>query len=125
MPWGAALAATVTPLGTVSGDLVSYITGFGVLGAGTVLIGYALYKDWRFMSPAARDAERRQARGDLERENDDLRAQLERAEHQREQLTTVVAAFTTAVNALMPLLQKIIIQREDRNDPRQPRRDRR
>lgn len=125
MPWADALAVSVTPAGSIAGDLVSYIASYGVLGVFAVILGLALYKGWRFVSPQAMDAERRNARADLERENDLLRDQLDRAETQRDQLIPVVTAFTGAVNALLPLLQSLVSHREDPNARSQPRRDRR
>ena len=104
----------VTPIGQATGDLVSYILGYGVLGV--VAIAFA----FRYIVPrGAVEA----ARADLIAELERVREEKAHAEEQRDealkiaqtQLVPLLASFTATSSALLPLLQEVVRYREDYN----------
>jgi len=109
------LATSVTPIGTASGDIVSYILGYGVCGIAVVLfaLGYIVPKPVKDSAVAA-------ARADVVAENERLRAALTRAEEQRDealkiaqtQLVPLLSQFTATSSGLIPLLQELVRSRE-------------
>ena len=125
--WTAAntfIAAHVTPVGQATGDLVSYILGYGVLGIVSLALAF------QFLVPAAAvKAAREQARGDLMEENKRLREEKAHAEEQRDealkiaqdQLVPLLVNFNATVTGLMPLLQSIVQRTEGRRDDRERR----
>jgi hypothetical protein len=123
---GGVLATSVTPLGTVSGDLVSYILGYGPLGIGVIVVAFLLYRGWQLNSPARLSAIREECRADLIKENARLIEEKQRAEEQRDdalraasdQLLPLLLSFTSATNALLPLLQKMVAVTEAREGHR-------
>jgi hypothetical protein len=115
--WLPAGATNVTPISTITGDLVSYILGYGVLGI------VALALAFRFLVPAkALDQMRETARADLVEENRRLLARAEKAEAQRDdalriaqdQLIPLLTSFTVTSQALIPLLQGLVRDQEGR-----------
>jgi uncharacterized protein YlxW (UPF0749 family) len=121
----------VTPVGAASGDFISYILSYGVLGVVAVIVAAALYRGWQISSPAQRDKERAEARADLEQHNAQLRddreklqARCEQLEGQvsdalkvsRDQLVPLLLNFTAATNSLLPLLQDVVATLEGRRD---------
>lgn len=111
------LATSVTPVGSVTGDAISYILGFGPLGVGIVLfgLGYIVPKSVMNNSVSA-------ARSDLVAENIRLIAEKKQAEDQRDealklatdQLVPMLVSFTAATQSLLPLLQELVRDRERR-----------
>ena len=145
MSWAGVFAASLTPLGSISGDITSYILGWGPLGIAVVIAGILLYKGWGLYSPSRLDSYRASCRADLERENarliaekqaseERLTAEKQKAEQQRDdalqaaqtQLVPLLAQFTSATQALLPLLQRMvaITEAEDMIARREGRRDR-
>jgi hypothetical protein len=115
-PWLMA-TGSVSPVSSAASDIVTYILGFGPLGVGVVL--YTL----RVIVPGkAVDEARAQARADLMEENKRLIAEKAEAERQRddarqfavEQLVPLLGQFTAATASLLPILQELIRDREDR-----------
>lgn len=112
MGWWIILAGTeVTPVGQATGDIVSYILGYGVLGI--VAVAFA----FRYIVPrGAVEA----ARADLIAENKRLREEKAHAEEQRDealriaqtQLVPLLTSFTATSSALLPLLQELVRYRE-------------
>lgn len=105
----------ITPVGQATGDLVTYILGYGVLGV------VALALAFRFLVPAkALEEVRETARGDLVAENARLITRAEKAEAQRDealkiaqtQLVPLLSQFTATTAALIPLLQELVYTRE-------------
>lgn len=129
MLWFPALVTSVSPVSSVAGDITTYILGFGPLGVGVVL--YTL----RVIVPGkAVDEAREQARADLLKETERLITEKAEAERQRdearkfatEQLVPLLGQFTAATSSLLPILQELIREREDRRAlERRPRRDQR
>jgi hypothetical protein len=118
------IASSVSPLGAASGDIVTYILGYGVVGVGAVLfaLGYIVPKPVKDSAVAA-------ARADVVAENERLRTALARAEEQRDDALrvardTVVPLLTTfnaTVASLLPILQDVVREQEDRGHRRQIR----
>jgi hypothetical protein len=106
---------TVTPLGAATGDIVTYILSFGVLGV------VALALAFRFLVPKGTVEA---ARADLLAELDRVRAEKTKAEEQRDealriaqtQLVPLLTSFTATASALLPLLQELVRYR-DREEP--------
>lgn len=115
MSWPLILAEAVSPVGSATGDVVTYILGFGPLGIGVVL--YTM----RVIVPgkAVEDA-RQQARTDLLKENERIIAEKLKAEEQRdaamkiaqEQLVPLLGSFVATSQSLIPLLQELVRKRE-------------
>lgn len=120
MPWAGILAA-VSPVGAASGDIVTYILSFGVLGVGAVIFGILTWRGWDIRSPAKQDKDRAEARADLEAaitrlnaDNERLRDERDKAlaklddlqGYIRDQYGPLMANFTTATQALLPVLQQ-------------------
>lgn len=131
MSWPATLVASVTPAGSISSDLTTYITGYGPLGVALVIICLALWKGWRPVSPAMRKADRDESRADLLAEierlcNDHteertrLIAEKQAAEKQRDdallmvqqQVVPLLVSFTAATQSLLPLLQNVVAMQQ-------------
>jgi hypothetical protein len=118
------IATSVSPIGAASGDIITYILGFGPLGVGIVLfaLGYLVPKPVKDSAVAA-------ARSDVIAENERLRTALARAEEQRDDALrvardTVVPLLTTfnaTVASLLPILQDVVREQEDRGHRRQIR----
>lgn len=111
----------VTPIDTATTSVVSYILGYGVLGI------VALALAFRFLVPGkALEKAREEARADLLKELERTVARAEKAEEQRDEygrlftdkVIPLMAAFTQATNALLPLLQTLVRYREDDRDQR-------
>jgi hypothetical protein len=121
-----ATGGNISPLSSVAGDITTYVLGFGPLGIGVVL--YTM----RVIVPGkAVDEAREQARADLMEENKRLIAEKAEAERQRDdardfavqQLVPLLGQFTAATGSLLPVLQELIRDREDRRAiDRRPRR---
>lgn len=110
--WPLILSENLSPIGSATGDIITYILGYGVLGVATVLFVF------RVIVPAkAIDT----ARADLVKENERLIAEKTRAEEQRDaalqiaqtQIVPLLASFTATTTALLPLLQDLVSMRED------------
>jgi hypothetical protein len=110
---------SVSPVGSVASDITTYILGFGPLGIGVVL--YTL----RVIVPGkAVEEAREQARADLVEENRRLIAEKTEAERQRDdarefatqQLVPLLGQFTAATSSLLPILQELIRDREQRGE---------
>jgi hypothetical protein len=117
-PWLMAIGS-VSPVSSAAGDIVTYVLGFGPLGVGVVL--YTL----RVIVPGkAIDEAREQARADLLKETERLIAEKAEAERQRddarqfatEQLVPLLGQFTAATSSLLPILQELIRDREQRGE---------
>ncbi len=110
------LATSVSPVGAASGDIVTYILGYGVCGVAVVLfaLGYIIPKPVKDSAVTA-------ARADVVAENQRLRDALAKAEEQRDealkvaqtQLVPLLAQFTATSSGLIPLLQELVRSRED------------
>lgn len=109
------LAGAVTPVGEATGDIVTYILGYGVLGI--VALAFA----FRFIVPRSALQEAREtARADLLRENERILAEKKVAEEQRDealklaqtQIVPLLTTFTATTSALIPLLQELTRSRE-------------
>lgn len=119
MPWPLILAEAVSPVGTATGDIVTYILGFGPLGIGVVLFALRVIVPAKAADAAAAQA-RETARTDLLRETERLIAEKERAEEQRdaamkiaqEQLVPLLTSFVATSQSLIPLLQELVRKRE-------------
>lgn len=132
MPWLLYLAASVSPVGAASGDIIDYILGYGVLGIAAVLFVLRI-----IVPRSAVDDAKAQARVDLLEENRRLIARAEKAESQRDdamrfatdQLVPLLSSFTATTSALLPILQGLIPILQEvaryRDDPRRDRDDRR
>lgn len=122
MPWPGTLAASVTPLGSFTGDLVSYILSYGPMGIGVLVAGFLLYRGWVVWSPARQAQERATCRADLEQQIAGLKADLDRVRAERDkngaerddalrmardQLVPLLLNFTAATNSLLPILQDL------------------
>jgi hypothetical protein len=112
----AEFATNVTPISTITSDLISYILGYGVLGV------VALALAFRFLVPGKSiDDIRESARADLIEENRRLIARAEKAESQRDealriaqdQLIPLLTSFTATTQSLIPLLQGLVRNREE------------
>lgn len=111
--------SSVTPIGSATDSIVSYVLGFGPLGI--VVLAFA----FRFIVPrGAVEEARQEARTDLIAERDRLLEEKRDAEDQRdealkvarEQVIPLLINFTSATQSLLPLLQGLITQHE-RNPP--------
>jgi hypothetical protein len=114
--WDYLLAGTpggsVTPIGTATGDIVTYILSFGPLGI------VALALAFRYLVPKGTVEA---ARADLLNELERVRAEKTKAEEQRDealriaqtQLVPLLTSFTATASALLPLLQELVRYRED------------
>lgn len=121
MTWLQLLAdSPVSPIGTASGDVVTYILGFGPIG----IIAIAFATGWLVPKGAVKEA-REQARADLRAELDRTIAEKKTAEEQRDEalkvtrdsLIPALIQFTSATQNLLPLLQALISQRQmERHD---------
>lgn len=126
LPYIAVLATSVTPLGSATGDIVTYLLSFGPLGVGAVLfgLGYIVPKPVKDSAVAA-------ARSDLVAENARLIVEKDHIAEQRDealklasdQLVPMLVSFTAATQSLLPLLQELVRNRErgdarDRDDRR-------
>jgi hypothetical protein len=117
MTW---LASAVTPVGAATGDIVTYILGYGVLGI--VALAFA----FRYIVPRSAISDGRQ---DLLREIEQLRQEKEHAEQQRDeamriaqtQIVPLLTTSTASFQSLIPLLQDLVRTREggshDRTGP--------
>lgn len=125
VPPARVLGSAITPGGEVTGNVVSYIVGYGPLGIVALALAYVLYKGLLVPSKAAAKALAESvalARADLVRENERLIAEKTKAEEQRDealkiaqtQLVPLLASFTATVSALLPLLQDLVREREAR-----------
>lgn len=103
--------SSVTPIGSATDSIVSYVLGFGPLGI--VVLAFA----FRFIVPkGAVEEARKEARTDLLAERDRLLEEKRDAEDQRdealkvarEQLAPLLTSFVSTTSALIPLLQEII-----------------
>jgi hypothetical protein len=119
MTWLAEVGPSVTPIGSATSDIVTYILGYGVVGI--VALAFA----FRFIVPrSALDEAREQARADLVKENERLIAEKRQAEEQRDealkvaqtQIVPLLTTFTATTSALIPLLQELVRDREARRD---------
>lgn len=118
------LATSVTPIGNVTGDTISYILSFGPLGVGIVLFGLGYIVPKTVMASAVASS-----RADLVAENARLIEEKHEAEQQRdaalkiaqEQVVPLLTSFVGTTSALLPLLQELVAMREDLR--RNPRRD--
>lgn len=118
MPWFsyALLATSVTPLGTATGDIVSYILGYGVLGIGAVLLVLRIIVPGKSVNEAVE-----RGRADLVTENTRLIAEKTQAEKQRDealkiatdQVVPLLVQFNASVSALLPILQGIVRTQEE------------
>jgi hypothetical protein len=106
---------SVTPVGTVTSDLVSYILGYGVVGI--VALAFA----FRFIVPASVVKEaREQARADIKAELERVLAEKRAVEEQRDealrvardQFVPILTSFTASASSLIPLLQELVSRRE-------------
>lgn len=117
MPWLplSLIAESVTPVASATGDIVSYILGYGVLGVGAVLLVLRILVPGKTVDEAVE-----RARTDLLKEVDRLREEKEKAEEQRDealkfaqiQLVPLLTSFTATTTALLPLLQELVRVRE-------------
>jgi hypothetical protein len=126
LPWPllVALAASVSPADQATGDLTSYIIGYGPLGVAVVVLAALAYKGWRLISPAReaeiRTAVRDDARGDLVDQVARLERQVAQLQEQRDEalkftqsnLVPLLVNFTSATSALIPLLQEVVRNQE-------------
>jgi hypothetical protein len=140
MPWGlvasslsgiTGLAGPVSPVDSAAGSVVGYVLGYGPLGIIALALAWLLFKGWRLAGPN-RDAELRESlredlRSDLLRENQRLLEEKNRAEEQRDealkvardQVVPILTTFNATMAALLPLLQELVRNRENRTR-RQP-----
>ena len=109
------LAADVSPVGTATSDIVTYILSFGPVGV--IALAFA----FRFIVPAkAVDEAASRARADLIAERERLIEEKTRAEEQRDDalriaqthLVPLLTTFTATTSALLPLLQELVSRRE-------------
>lgn len=117
MPWlpYSLIAESVTPLGSVTGDAVSYLLSFGAIGIGVVLFGLGFIVPRSTMTTAVASA-----RADLVAENARIIAEKEQIAEQRDealklatdQLVPMLVSFTAATQSLLPLLQELVRTRE-------------
>jgi hypothetical protein len=141
-PLIAALAVSVTPADQASGNITTYILGYGVTGIAALTLAWLFWKGWRLMSPA-REAEivnaaREQARADLLSHVGRLEKQAEQAEREKKDiadqrdealryvqvnLVPLLLNFTSATSALVPILQELVRHQEGGGsiDPRRRR----
>ena len=118
MPWlsFALLATSVTPLGAATGDIVSYVLGYGVLGVGAVLLVLRVIVPGKSVDEAVE-----RGRTDLVTENQRLIADNARLISERdaalkiaqEQVVPLLTSFVGTTSALLPLLQDLVAMRED------------
>lgn len=104
---------SVTPIDAAASDAISYVLGYGVLGIAAVLFVM------RIIVPrtALKDA-----RADLERENERLILEKRQAEEQRDdalriaqtQIVPMLTSFSSTTAALIPLLQELVRTQEVR-----------
>lgn len=121
MAWPA-LAVAVSPASAVTGDVLSYLLGYGPVGLGLVALCWLLYRGWGLYSPSRLKAEKDACRADLEAQVSRLIAERDKAQQQRDealraagdQLAPLMIAFTGATNSLIPLLQELVRTREVR-----------
>ena len=109
------ITASVSPVGTATSDIVTYILSFGPVGV--VALAFA----FRFIVPAkAVDDAAHRAREDLIAERGRLIDEKTRAEEQRDDalrlaqthLVPLLTTFTATTSALLPLLQELVSRRE-------------
>lgn len=122
--------ASVTPIDSGADSIVGYILSYGVLGVVFLALAWLMFKGWRLVprdyEARIRADARTEARADLAAERDRVLAEKRQAEEQRDealafardQLTPLLISFTSSTQALMPLLQNLVGQR----DPPQRRR---
>lgn len=109
---------TVTPVDAVTGDIVSYILSYGVLGVVSLALAF------RFLVPRSAVTEaRQQARADLLEERTRILEEKAKAERERDEalrvardLAPMLVSFTSATQSLLPLLQDLVSRREHRRD---------
>jgi hypothetical protein len=117
--WPYLLAGAISPVGNASGDVVTYILGFGPLGIGVVLYTLGIIVPGKAADKAAAAA-RETARADLVRENERLLEEKHRIEEERnaalnvaqEQLVPLLTSFVATSQSLIPLLQELVRRRE-------------
>jgi hypothetical protein len=124
------LAEAVSPLGAASGDVVSYILGYGPLGIAVVVVSVLMYKGWQVMSPPRLTVAKDEARADLLREIERvlaekaketerlieekhsetarLIAERDAALKAAEQLVPLLTSFVATSQSLIPLLQELV-----------------
>jgi hypothetical protein len=114
--------SSVSPLDTATDSLIGEIASYGLLGILTLAVCFLWYRGWRLVPPGfettVRDAARMDARADLIAERDRAIAEKHTAEQQRDEAMTVASSqlvplllsFTSATQALLPLLQALVGQ---------------
>lgn len=110
------LALSITPVDSAASNVTQYLVGYGPVGIFLVVLAFLLYRGWGLYSPARLRAEKEACRADLIAENARLIAEKTKAEQQRDdalraagdQLVPALLSFTSATNALLPLLQKMV-----------------
>ena len=110
-------APNVTPVDAITSSVLSYILSYGVLGVVSLALAF------RFLVPrGAIKQAREEARADLLKEIENLRADKKQAEEQRDealkvangQIVPLLVSFTSATQSLLPLLQQLVAEREPR-----------
>jgi hypothetical protein len=126
--WLPYVATAVSPLGTVAGDITTYVLGYGILGVAAVLFTLRV-----IVPRSAVEEAKEQARQDLLKEIERLIAdknnererlvtERTRAEEQRDaalkiaqdQLVPLLTSFVATSQSLIPLLQEVVRDREGR-----------
>ena len=117
---------SVTPVDQATSSLISYIVSFGAIGVFALLAGWLLLRGWRLVSPAElesiREKARDEGRADLLAERERIIGEKHAAEDQRDEAMTVardnlvplLANFTSATQALLPILQGQVSQRSSK-----------
>lgn len=121
---------SVTPVDSAAASVVGYVLSYGPVGLCALTLAWLMFRGWRlvpqdFEARIRADA-RTEARADLMAERDRVIAEKQQAQEQRDealavardQLTPLLISFTSSTQALMPLLQTLVGQR----DPPQRRR---
>ena len=116
MPWTylavmLPLAEATSPIGTASGDIVTYILGFGPLGIGIVLYTLGIIVPGKAVKDAIAAS-----RADLLEENKRLIAEKEKADAERlaalavanDKLVPIVASFVATSGSLIPIMQDLV-----------------
>jgi hypothetical protein len=123
MAWLPALLAVappvVSPIGTATGDIITYVLGYGVLGIVAVALAFG------FLVPkSAVEKARDQARADISAELQRTIEEKRDVEEQRDeamkiaqtQIVPLLVSFTATATSLIPLLQELVRYREALRD---------
>lgn len=135
MPWSVLLlassiasgptAGSVNPADQITGDITTYVLGYGVVGIGLLVLAWLYYRGWRLISPAReadmRKAVREEGRADLLKELERVIAEKRDSDERAssasrfmiDQLVPMLTNFTSTTSALVPLLQELVRYRED------------